>query len=44
MIDFGEEIAKIVDATPGGLGGILLGSDGIAVDSYQKEGSRPDSG
>ena len=39
MIDFSEEIAKIIDGTPGGLGGILLGSDGIAVDSYQIEGS-----
>jgi|GEM_PF-2722063 len=39
MIDFREEIAKIIDGTPGGLGGILLGSDGIAVDSYQVDGS-----
>jgi predicted regulator of Ras-like GTPase activity (Roadblock/LC7/MglB family) len=39
---FQEILAKIVDGTPGAVGGAIMGADGIPVDEYVREGSRVD--
>lgn len=35
---FREHIQKLIDRLDGGIAGVLMGFDGIAVDSYAKEG------
>jgi predicted regulator of Ras-like GTPase activity (Roadblock/LC7/MglB family) len=35
---FRDTLQKMVDRLEGGVAGILMGSDGIAVDSYTREG------
>jgi predicted regulator of Ras-like GTPase activity (Roadblock/LC7/MglB family) len=35
---FREQIQKLIDRLDGGIAGILMGFDGIAVDSYAKPG------
>jgi predicted regulator of Ras-like GTPase activity (Roadblock/LC7/MglB family) len=35
---FRENIQKLVDRLDGGVGGVLMGFDGIAVDSYGRHG------
>jgi predicted regulator of Ras-like GTPase activity (Roadblock/LC7/MglB family) len=37
---FRENIKKMVEALDGGVGGVLMGFDGIAVDSYSREAGR----
>jgi len=39
---FRELLKKIVDGCEGGLAGLLMGYDGIAVDSYLSEGAQSD--
>ncbi len=39
---FKELLQKIVDSCEGGLAGLLMGYDGIAVDNYVKEGATSD--
>lgn len=39
---FRESIQKMVDRLDGGVAGILMGFDGIAVESYAREASSPD--
>ena len=35
---FRDSLQRMVDRLPGGVAGILMGFDGIAVDSYTKDG------
>ena len=35
---FRDTIKKLVDRLEGGVGGVLMGFDGITVDSYEREG------
>ena len=35
---FREILTQIVDGTPGGLAGAIMGSDGIAIDEYRAPG------
>jgi predicted regulator of Ras-like GTPase activity (Roadblock/LC7/MglB family) len=39
---FTEQLKKIVDRTEGGVGALIMGLDGIAVDSYLADGHRMD--
>lgn len=39
---FTEQLKKIVDGVDGGIGGLVMGLDGIAVDSYTKQGESLD--
>ena len=39
---FRESLKKMVDRVEGGVAGILMGFDGIAVESYMKEGEACD--
>jgi predicted regulator of Ras-like GTPase activity (Roadblock/LC7/MglB family) len=39
---FRESIQKMVDRIDGGVAGILMGFDGISVESYAKDDSTPD--
>ena len=39
---FSEQLKKIVDRTEGGVGGLVMGLDGIAVDSYMADGHKMD--
>lgn len=39
---FAEHLKKIVDRTDGGVGALVMGLDGIAVDSYLADGQRMD--
>ncbi len=39
---FRESIQKVVDRVDGGIAGILMGFDGIAVESYTKAGQTTD--
>jgi predicted regulator of Ras-like GTPase activity (Roadblock/LC7/MglB family) len=39
---FREILARMVEGTPGGLAAAVMGSDGIAVDEYRREGQALD--
>ena len=39
---FKEPLRKIVDNVEGGIAGLVMGFDGIAVDSYTREGHKMD--
>ncbi len=39
---FKEHIRSVVDRVDGGIGGVLMGLDGIAVDTYMREGAQMD--
>lgn len=39
---FKEPLKKIVDNVEGGIAGLVMGFDGIAVDSYTREGHKMD--
>jgi predicted regulator of Ras-like GTPase activity (Roadblock/LC7/MglB family) len=39
---FNEQLKKIVDRTDGGVGGLIMGLDGIAVASYVADNSKMD--
>jgi predicted regulator of Ras-like GTPase activity (Roadblock/LC7/MglB family) len=39
---FRDSLQKIVDDTEGGIAGLVMGFDGIAVDSYTREGKAID--
>lgn len=39
---FAAHIKKVVDNVEGGIGGLLMGLDGIAVEQYLRDGSRVD--
>lgn len=39
---FKEALQKIVDNVEGGMAGLIMGFDGIAVDSYTREGNKID--
>ncbi len=39
---FREMLQEIVEGVEGGLGGLLMGLDGIAVDSYARDGATVD--
>ena len=39
---FKEPLQKIVDNVEGGIAGLVMGFDGIAVDSYTREGHKVD--
>jgi hypothetical protein len=41
---FREDIQKLVDRLDGGVGGVLMGFDGIAVESYARPGYRQNGG
>lgn len=39
---FSEHLKKVVDNVDGGIGALLMGLDGIAVDSYVRDGNKVD--
>jgi predicted regulator of Ras-like GTPase activity (Roadblock/LC7/MglB family) len=39
---FSEQLKKIVDRAEGGVGALIMGLDGIAVDSYMADGHKMD--
>jgi predicted regulator of Ras-like GTPase activity (Roadblock/LC7/MglB family) len=39
---FTEQLAKVVDNVEGGIGGLIMGLDGIAVETYIRNGQKVD--
>lgn len=39
---FRDMLEEVVQSTPGGLGAVLMGYDGIAIDEYRLDSSGPD--
>ena len=39
---FSEQIQRVVDGVDGGIGGLVMGLDGIAVETYVKDGGKFD--
>ena len=39
---FSEQLKKVVDNVDGGLAGVIMGLDGIAVETYVRDGAKAD--